>query len=151
MKAKRTATDEVISDLIRERADYHCERCGAAFARTIDSHEDGDGRHPSGLHCSHYHGRRHGATRFDPDNLASFCNGCHRFFDLNKREQYTPWKRKSLGRVRFDELEKRHRTSVKRYNGEVREMTAHYRGELRRLENLRAHDREGWIEIVGWD
>ena len=151
MKAKRTALEVVFSDLIRERSNYRCERCKSEFARTIDEHEDGDGRHPSGLHCSHYWSRRHKATRHDPDNAAALCNGCHRLFDQNKPLKYRPWKIRSLGLVRFDELEVRHRTTVRRYKNEVREMTSHYRDELRRIQDLRNTGQAGWIEVIGWE
>lgn len=151
MKAKRTVLDVVFSDLIRERSDYRCERCKATFARTIDSHEDGEGKHPSGLHCSHYHGRRHRATRHDPDNCAALCNGCHRFFDGNKSTEYRPWKIRTLGITRFDELGLRRRLIVKRYETETKEMTQHYRNELQCLQDLRNQGNGGWIEIVGWE
>lgn len=65
--------DTVFSRWIKKRDNYTCQRCGKEY-----------GGYPArGLDCSHYISRRNEATRFDPDNCASICMGCHMFFHQN--------------------------------------------------------------------
>lgn len=57
----------MFSELVRTRAKWTCEHCGAWFG-------DDKGR----LHCSHHLSRRFNATRWDSRNASAHCAGCHR-------------------------------------------------------------------------
>jgi 5-methylcytosine-specific restriction endonuclease McrA len=92
---KRDAKDARFSRMIRERDLFTCQRCGAV--------------HPEnsrGLHCAHMFGRGKLRTRFDPENAAALCYGCHRWLDTHpdlKREFF----RERLGEDVFAALELR--------------------------------------------
>lgn len=77
---------------------YGCERCGQPKA----SYQQ--------LQCSHYHKRRKLATRWDEDNCAGLCFGCHQYFEEN-REEYTAWMMQRLGQTNFNMLEGRARNT----------------------------------------
>jgi hypothetical protein len=64
LKIRRDKLDTLFSIFIRLRAGGKCEYCGGASDR---------------LECSHFHGRRKIATRFDPDNAAGLCFSCHSY------------------------------------------------------------------------
>lgn len=64
------------------------------------------------LHCSHYWGRGNRGTRFDPDNAAALCYGCHRYFTANP-QAHGEWFIKRLGDKKFDALGIRARTPTK--------------------------------------
>lgn len=98
-----------------------------------------------GLHCSHFHGRGKWATRFDPDNAEALCYGCHSYMGAHPhlhRERIED----KLGRQLYDNVQERANDTklgrlAKRSEKEIR---AHYRAELRRLEQG-ADDLENWI------
>ena len=99
---KISKVDKLVSDWVRERAHWRCERCGAQFTPPT-----------SGLHCSHYHGRGKKSVRFFPDNLTALCYGCHSYFDGAGREEYREFKIKQLGKKRFNILNKKAETLSK--------------------------------------
>ena len=55
------------------------------------------------LEVSHYWGRGHEATRFDPENCDILCNYHHRKFHSDPG-LYEAWKRKKIGNARYDAL-----------------------------------------------
>lgn len=67
--------DKIISDRVRARADWRCERCMRQFTPPTMA-----------LHCSHYFSRRFMGTRWDMDNLCALCFGCHRLVESDKQE-----------------------------------------------------------------
>ena len=72
---KRSKEDIVFSNLIRERADFTCERCGKNLRHS-----------KQGLDCSHIHSRTNLRTRFDPDAAKALCVACHRWWHDNPTE-----------------------------------------------------------------
>lgn len=95
MKAKRTKADAVFSDQVRTRDGWACQRCGTRYPPPTFA-----------LHCAHMFGRGKPSTRFDPDNAAALCYGCHRWLDTHpdlKREFFL----ERLGARRFAALERR--------------------------------------------
>ena len=85
MKVKIDKADQLFSIWIRTRDNWTCQRC----AKRYDS---GDGR----LQNSHYYGRSHESTRFEPDNCDALCFGCHQYF-TSQPVEYVVWKSKRLG------------------------------------------------------
>lgn len=74
------------------RANWTCERCKCEYDPPTTA-----------LHCSHFHGRGNKSTRFNPDNAAALCYGCHRYFTANPHEHSEFFKQR-LGEFRFDRL-----------------------------------------------
>ena len=89
---KRTAADARFSQQIRERDGFTCRRCGAMHLPNS-----------KGLHCAHMFTRRLQVTRFDPDNAAALCYGCHAYVDSHPSEKLAFF-RGLLGDERFDAL-----------------------------------------------
>jgi len=121
VKIRIDKRDTVFSKLIRLRARWNCERCGRYF------------QHGHGLQCSHFYGRRHRATRWDIDNAAAHCFGCHKRLGENPME-FAAWIRGYLGDVRYEALTERHRKIVKRTKAELEELYEHFKRELAALE-----------------
>jgi len=87
MKIRLDPLDRLFSEYIRLRANNKCERCGAYSKR---------------LQCSHYFGRAKKSVRYDEENAAALCFGCHQYFTSYPLE-HTEWFKKRLGR-NFDLL-----------------------------------------------
>ena len=66
MKIKRDKRDAIFSLLIRERANWSCQRCNRQFERGA-----------ANLHCSHLFGRRHRAARWASWGAVAHCVACH--------------------------------------------------------------------------
>lgn len=88
---KRDKYDAAFSDYIRMKANWSCEICFKYLGKT------------SGLHCSHFMGRRKQATRFDPANAVSACFGCHRKLEEDP-EFHRSFFKKRLGEKAYDAL-----------------------------------------------
>ena len=102
MKIKIDKADQQFSLYVRTRDKWTCQRCGRI-------HEEGS----QGLHCSHFWGRGKENTRFDEVNADAICFGCHNFFHAHPAE-HTKWKKKQLGDLEYDLLEKRADTMGKK-------------------------------------
>jgi len=78
---------------LRELRGYTCEYCGfydAPPTRLIQN--------------SHYIGRKHMATRFDPNNCDVLCSSCHALWEDKKQYEYRDWKIQKLGEVAHNDL-----------------------------------------------
>ena len=95
MRIKIDKADLLFSKYIREKADWTCERCGKLYPPPTTA-----------LQASHYFGRANEATRFDEDNVAAHCMGCHMRFTANPHE-HTEWVKQKLGPERYKVLVKR--------------------------------------------
>lgn len=85
--------DNKFSHWIREQKDYTCEKCGKYVEPPTRE-----------IQCSHYIGRKHMATRFQPDNCDVFCATCHALWEDAKQYEYRDWKINKLGKERHEEL-----------------------------------------------
>lgn len=90
---KRDKLDALFSEFIRKRAGGVCERCYGLYEWKR-------------LQCSHFWGRAKKSVRFDPDNAAALCAGCHMYFTAHPKEHYDFFL-KRLGQRDFDLLEVR--------------------------------------------
>ena len=63
---KRTPIDMLLTEYIKLKANGECEWCGKV-GKT------------QGMHISHFIGRTYIRTRYDEDNVAYLCFGCHKF------------------------------------------------------------------------
>ena len=137
---KRTPLDIVFSNLIRERADWCCESCGKEFPD----------RKGSGLHASHYWGRRGASTRWFGDNVFAHCFGCHQKLG-SKPHEFRSWVFKQLGPNRYDELTLRANKPRKYTKSDKKEMLAHYKSQLAYLKRRRDKGAVGYLEFIEWD
>jgi hypothetical protein len=85
--------DQLFSKMIRER-DAQCVFCGKGSDWQLQN--------------SHFWGRGHKATRFDPENCDALCFTCHMSNEGNKQGFYRTWKLSQLGKKRYEALEARH-------------------------------------------
>lgn len=117
--------DKAISLYVRYRDKWTCQRC-----QTV--HAVGSG----GLQNSHYFGRAVLATRYDLENCDALCGACHRFWGSDNRENYRTFKIRQLGQTRFDALQVRANTIVKRASIDVSLIAKGFRELLRRDFNV---------------
>jgi hypothetical protein len=137
---KRTPIDAVFSDLIRERADWTCEVCGKEFPE----------RKGSGLHCSHFFGRRGASTRHFGDNCWSQCYSCHQKLG-SRPHDFKVWVEKQLGETRYDDLVLRANTPRKYTKADKKEMLEHFKAQLAYMRKRRMKGEVGVIEFVEFD
>lgn len=90
---KRRLADRLWSNIIRLRDGYICVRC---------HHQHG--LKSKGIHNSHYFSRSREATRFMWDNCDTLCLACHLLWSKEKRAEYTAFKKKQLGFMRYEWL-----------------------------------------------
>lgn len=140
MAIKRDSTDAIVSDLVREAADWTCENCGLEFPD----------RKSQNLHASHYIGRANKSTRYFPDNVSSLCGTCHKSLTADHHEHYHFMFRR-LGETRYGMLQERKRRQFRYRNGDLAALRKHYRGELERLRAFRANGATGPLAVVSYD
>jgi len=95
--------DVLFSEVIRRRAIQRvggCERCLQGKVSWKD------------LQCAHFHGRSKKSVRWDTDNSAGICGGCHMYLDGQAVEKVEFFK-KLLGEESFDCLQNRARTPAR--------------------------------------
>lgn len=92
-----TFADSQFSKFIRKR-DPKCRRCW------INDSTD----------CSHFVGRSHSATRFDPKNCIGLCRECHEIWEIEKKGAYEKFMINWLGKKEFEALIARGRRIVDR-------------------------------------
>jgi 5-methylcytosine-specific restriction endonuclease McrA len=91
-----TKADQIFSKWIRER-DKKCFFCPN-----------------KGSQNSHFWGRGNSSTRYDPENCDGICGGCHMRHEGNKQGLYREKKLAQLGKKRYEALEKRAHSIMKR-------------------------------------
>ena len=140
MGLKRTKLDIVFSNLIRERAEWKCERCKKYYPEG----------HRQGLDCSHFYGRRHRSTRWHPDNAFAHCRGCHQYLGSNPAI-FNAWALKQLGDTRYDWLLRRHNEVVKYTKADLEEFYQHLIAQHKYMLRRRKEGEKGWLDFVAWD
>lgn len=130
--------DRWFSKCVREAAGWKCERCGA-------QHEENS----QGLHCAHYMTRGKWATRFDPDNVAALCYGCHSYIDSNPHKKME-WFDEYLGESTAQIIREKSEDTKHGLKKLKKEISAHYRNEHKRLISLRKDGNCGRIMLIGF-
>jgi hypothetical protein len=123
---KKDKLDHVFSLYIRTRDAWTCQRCDKFYQEKA-----------LGYHCSHFIGRRNRAVRWDEDNCAGLCRGCHDFFAANPH-LHTEWMEKRLGLTRFWELKLRGQEIPRLRKADMDALYAHYKAKLAELERRAA-------------
>lgn len=93
MKIKITKLDALFSKYVRLLSGGYCKRCGKwlGYAK---------------LHNAHFHSRRKHSVRWDVDNTAPLCYGCHSYVDGNPLKKIEFFL-EILGQDRFNKLNER--------------------------------------------
>ena len=140
MGVKRYPEDKAFSDAIRESYDYTCCACGY------------NGRHNTGsIHCAHIHTRKHRSTRWNANyGAVVLCASCHRRY-TDFPAEWGDFLCGFMGSDNYDEA-KRLAWEVRKYTkAERKEITQHYRDELKRIKDLRANGETGYIKLISYD
>lgn len=136
---KRTPADAAFSNCVRERANWHCQRCAKYFPEGARG----------GLDCSHHHSRGNWSIRFEPLNAEALCYGCHSHVGgtQERREQVL---NKSQIELLFELKNDGMRGRAYRKTKGKGDVAKHYRNEFARMRRLRELGERGVIEFVGW-
>ena len=111
---KRDPLDDLFSEFVRRRAIHRVGGCERCLSQKHDStREDGTTR-PAymELQCSHFIGRSTKSVRFDSDNAAGICGGCHLYLEHHPLE-HVDWFSDHLGIYAFNMLQARRRARQK--------------------------------------
>ena len=93
MKIKITKLDALFSKYVRLLSGGYCKRCKKYFG-------------VRGLHNAHFHSRRKHSVRWDIENTAPLCYGCHSYIDGNPLKKIEFFL-EILGQERFNKLNER--------------------------------------------
>lgn len=138
MTVKIKPADSAFSKCVRESNDWICERCGKQYERNSQ-----------GLHCSHVYSRRHRTIRWCKDNAQALCFSCHNWYEGNPPDS-GPWVEQKIGKGALDLVREKMNQKVKVTKLEERDIAAHYREELRKLELRRINGETGKLDFESW-
>ena len=124
---KVPAADTAFSLCIRTAAKFTCERCGSTDRQ---------------MQCSHIYPRANRTVRWAKDNAMCKCSVCHMWWHANPTESGI-WFRNLVGEGFYDLLTERKNNKVRVSKLEEKDIAAHYRAELKKLE-AGATDFESW-------
>lgn len=114
--------DDLYSEYIRLRAMVRVHGCERCLQGKTDIGQ---------LHCAHFIPRTKKATRWDDDNAAGLCPGCHRFID-NDAQAKVEFFTKLLGQEKLDLLNARVRN---RERPDKSLLEIYYTERIKRLTN----------------
>lgn len=140
MGIKIISADTYFSKCIREANDYTCEWCGAV-GRGDDIFKR--------MECSHVYSRRHRTIRWHSMNGNCLCNGCHKKWHESPLAAFA-WFENKFGAARVELLREKMNCKVKVPKTEEKEIAAHYRAQLKIIEQKRADGGQGYIEFESW-
>jgi hypothetical protein len=132
---KTSTADSYFSKCVRASNDYVCERCKKQYDKSS-----------SGLHCSHNFSRRHRTVRWCKENTLPLCFACHQWFGGEPLES-GKWLENYIGIGMVEMLIEKKNSKVKVSKLEEKEISDHYRKELKKIEAKRASGETGVIEF----
>ena len=108
MNKKYKGLDGLFSQFVRMRAMKRVGGCERCLSKKFDITKDNGDILPAWkqLQNSHYKGRRKLSVRFDEDNCAGLCGGCHTHLE-HQPDEHRDWKLEQLGEKRFEDLQMR--------------------------------------------
>jgi len=136
-----TPADQAFSRCIRERTNWTCEMCGKHYP-------EGEGKR-MGLHCSHWMGRGHWSTRFDPFNAFSHCWGCHREV-ASSVEFFADWVAGQIGTDKAFAVRALAHQPARGIRKQVPAIAKYYRRQHKLMQAIRADGYGGRIEFQAW-
>ena len=89
-------------------------------------------KHIKGLHCGHFIGRQHQATRFDEMNAHCQCVTCNTFNEGRKAE-YEHYLNSRYGQVMVDLLKLRGKSTYRRSKFELTKIAEYYKIKAKEL------------------
>lgn len=135
---KTSPADAAFSKCVRARADYTCERCGAVHNQSS-----------MGLHCSHIFSRRHRTIRWCGENAQALCFKCHHWYGGNPADS-GKWITELIGDGALELIREKMDQRVKVPKTEEKQIAAHYRAELKRIQQARDDGQTGRVEFESW-
>jgi len=107
--------DALFSEAVRRRAIERVGGCEKCHRPKFDYQKEDGSVHPAWkqLDCMHCFSRRDKATRWDLDNAAGGCGGCHMWLDAHSMQK-EGWFARLLGPSAFDNLRIRNQWSGKK-------------------------------------
>jgi len=124
---KVSPADTAFSLCVRTAANFTCGKCGKVEGR---------------MECSHIFSRKYRAIRWCKENAMCKCNYCHRWWHQNPLDA-AAWFMSLVGESFVDLLKEKRDSKLKVPKTEEPEIAAHYRAELKKLENGAA-DFQSW-------
>ena len=105
---KISALDKLCSEFIRKRAIKRVNGCEKCKTTKVDIVKENGDIFPAWkqLQCSHFWGRGKKSVRYDEDNAAGLCAGCHMYLTAHPA-LHEEWFIGYLGREKYDLLETR--------------------------------------------
>ena len=127
--------DDLFSERIRKRAMqrvHGCERKECPHQWKEDIVKDNGKIFPAWkqLQCSHFIGRARKAVRWDEDNAAGICAGCHMYFTAHPLE-HVKWFTDYLGEEAVDLLLARNRIREK---PDIEAITLYLKAQIKELD-----------------
>jgi len=138
MAVKIKPADTAFSRCVRTANDWRCERCNC-------QHIEGS----QGLHCSHIYSRRHRNIRWCKENAQALCFPCHQWFGGSPADS-GPWIEEFVGAGTLDILREKMHSGIKVSKLEEKDIAAHYRKQLKILEQKRNDGETGYIDFESW-
>lgn len=135
---RRDPADVLFSKCVRERTNWTCESCHKQFQHGAQN-----------LHCSHLFSRRHMSTRYSPENAFAHCFSCHQRLGSDP-VSFAQWAEAKMGPAKVKALHTKAHLTLKLSKVDKAYIAAHYRGELKRLNALRASGQTGYIQVNHW-
>ena len=110
MAAKRDPLDDSFSEFVRRRALARVGGCERCLTKKYDTTREDGTTKPAymQLQCSHFIGRTTKVVRWDEDNAAGLCGGCHTYLEHHPDEHHM-WFFDHLGQATYDLLQARRR------------------------------------------
>ena len=135
--------DKLMSQLIRERADWVCESCRKDFKNNHFY-----------LDWSHYISRGEFHVRWHPNNGNAHCKQCHHEFGRCPGK-HASWYRQHMGegseRILHDYLENRRKKMSKWSLADKLDMIEHYKEQLKIMKKKRDEGVTGFLDFVSYD
>jgi hypothetical protein len=80
-KIKRLTADKHMSDALRRKANWTCQRCDKDYSEK-----------PQGLQLSHFISRANWSVRFDPKVALVLCAACHQYVEGHPVDHINLWR-----------------------------------------------------------
>ena len=138
MRIRRSKHDDIFSRLVRERANWACERCGRHFPPGATQ----------GLHCSHFYGRARKSVRWASFNAFAHCYGCHANLTAHPAD-FMQWIFDRIPQECYARLTALANRQIRFNKHDLETLYRHLCAEHKRMMELRQAGNQGRIEFTG--
>jgi hypothetical protein len=133
---KRCKRDTVFSQLVRERSNWTCERCGCYVP-------EGERQR---LHCSHIVSRKYRRLRWEPINAVAHCAMCHSHL-TDRPHEFGRWVDETLGRSVSDRLSELSQPIGKYSKPQLEDIYQNLKASLKQIQMQRADGETGRLDF----